>query len=257
MKITVLTLFPEMFTGILENSIVKRAIASKLVDIKLINIRDYTLDKHKRVDSEPVGGGAGLIMKCQPIIDALNANKTKNSKVYLLSPLGEQYCQKTAHIIKDSIQDLILICGHYEGVDERINKYIDGCISVGDYILTGGEIGAMAIIDSVVRLIDGAITTESTEEESFEDGCLEYPQYSEPFDYNGDKIPDILYSGNHEAIKKWRRKQSLKITREKRPDLFAKLELSKTDKKLLDELDNNEIGKWETDAITKGKKYIK
>ena len=151
----------------------------------------------------------------------------------MLSPKGETYNQKMAQELKDNVQNLVLLCGHYEGIDERVNEYIDGSISIGDYILTGGERGAMAGVDSIVRLLDGAIANKSTEEESFEDGCLEYPQYTEPYDYNGDKIPDILYSGNHEAIKKWRRKESLKITREMRPDLYEKLELSKQDKKLL------------------------
>ncbi len=257
MKITVLTLFPEMFTGVLENSIIKRAIAAGVVEIKLVNIRDYTTDKYGRVDSAPVGGGAGLIMKCQPIIDALKANTTTDSKVFMLSPKGETYSQSYAHKIKDEVKDLVLLCGHYEGIDERVNEYVDGFISIGDYILTGGEIGAMTIIDSVVRLLDGAIANESTEEESFEDGCLEYPQFTEPYEFNGKKIPDVLYSGNHEAIKKWRRKESLRITREKRPDLFEKLELSKQDKKLLKEIDDNAIGDWETSAIEKGKKFIK
>lgn len=257
MKITVLTLFPEMFTGVLENSIIKRAIAAGVVEIKLVNIRDYTTDKYGRVDSAPVGGGAGLIMKCQPIIDALKANTTTDSKVFMLSPKGDTYSQNYAHKIKDQIKDLVLLCGHYEGIDERVNEYVDGFISIGDYILTGGEIGAMAVIDSVVRLLDGAIANESTEEESFEDGCLEYPQFTEPYEFNGKKIPDVLYSGNHEAIKKWRRKESLRITREKRPDLFEKLELSKQDKKLLKEIDDNTIGDWETNAIEKGKRFIK
>ena len=257
MKITVLTLFPEMFTGVLENSIIKRAIAAGVVEIKLVNIRDYTTDKYGRVDSAPVGGGAGLIMKCQPIIDALKANTTADSKVFMLSPKGETYSQSYAHKIKDEIKDLVLLCGHYEGIDDRVNEYVDGFISIGDYILTGGEIGAMTIIDSVVRLLDGAIANESTEEESFEDGCLEYPQFTEPYEFNSKKIPDVLYSGNHEAIKKWRRKESLRITREKRPDLFEKLELSKQDKKLLKEIDDNTIGDWETNAIEKGKKFIK
>ena len=257
MKITVLTLFPEMFTGVLENSIIKRAIASGVVEIKLVNIRDYTTDKYGRVDSAPVGGGAGLIMKCQPIIDALKDNTTKDSKVFMLSPKGDTYSQSYAHKIKDEIKDLVLLCGHYEGIDERVNEYVDGFISIGDYILTGGEIGAMTIIDSVVRLLDGAIANESTEEESFEDGCLEYPQFTEPYEFNGKKIPDVLYSGNHEAIKKWRRKESLRITREKRPDLFEKIELSKQDKKLLKEIDDNTTGDWETQAIEKGKKFIK
>lgn len=257
MRITILTLFPEMFTGILENSIIKRAIAKGAVEIKLVNIRDYTTDKYGRVDSAPVGGGAGLIMKCQPIIDALKANTTDESKVFMLSPKGETYSQSFAHKIKDEIKDLVLLCGHYEGIDERVNKYVDGFISIGDYILTGGEIGAMTIVDSVVRLLDGAIANESIEEETFEDGCLEYPQFTEPYEFEGQKIPDVLYSGNHEAIKKWRRKQSLKETREKRPDLFIKLDLSKQDKKLIKELDDGIVGDWETKAIEKGKKFIK
>ena len=176
MRITILTLFPEMFNGFLDNSIVKRAISKDVVSIDVVNIRDFTKDKYGRVDSAPVGGGAGLIMKCQPIIDCINSVKTSESKVYLLSPKGEQYTQQKAHELNENIGHLVLLCGHYEGVDERINKYIDGQISIGDYILTGGEIGAMVIADSIVRLIDGAITKESTEEETFENGLLEYPQ---------------------------------------------------------------------------------
>ena len=206
MRITILTLFPEMFQGFLDNSIIKRALAKDVVSVDIVNIRDFTKDKYGRVDSAPVGGGAGLIMKCQPIIDCINSVKTKDSKVYLLSPKGETYSQAKAHYLKENVPHLILLCGHYEGVDERISKYLDGEISIGDYILTGGEIGAMAISDSIIRLIDGAITHESIEEESFENGLLEYPQYTEPVDYEGDKIPDILYSGNHTAIDKWRKK---------------------------------------------------
>ncbi len=257
MRITILTLFPEMFNGFLDNSIIKRAIAKGVVSIDIVNIRDFTLDKYGRVDSAPVGGGAGLIMKCQPIIDCIKSVKTEESKVYLLSPRGETYNQAKAHYFKENVVHLILLCGHYEGVDERINKYIDGQISIGDYILTGGEVGAMAISDSIIRLIDGAITHESTEEESFEKGLLEYPQYTEPYDFNGDKIPDILYSGNHQAIAKWRQKQSLKLTKEYRKDLFDKYELTKQDKKLLAELETNETPDWETKALEKGKKFIK
>lgn len=257
MKITVLTLFPEMFTGVLENSIIKRAIAAGVVEIKLVNIRDYTTDKYGRVDSAPVGGGAGLIMKCQPIIDALKANTTTDSKVFMLSPKGETYSQSYAHKIKDEVKDLFLLCGHYEGIDERVNDYIDEQISVGDYILTGGELGSMIIADSIIRLLDGAIANESIIEESFENGLLEYPQYTEPYDYNGKKIPDILYSGNHEAIAKWRKKQSLKLTKEYRKDLFDKYELNKQERKLLDELNSDEQPKWEKVALEKGHKFIK
>ena len=257
MKITILTLFPDMFTGFMTNSIIKRAIAANLVEIKIVNIRDYTLDKYGRVDSAPVGGGAGLIMKCQPIIDCLNANKTDASKVVMLSPRGKTYNQAKAHEFASNVKDLVLICGHYEGIDERVNDYIDEQVSIGDYILTGGELGSMVIADSIIRLLDGAIAEESTVEESFENGLLEYPQYTEPYEYDGKKVPDILYSGNHGAIAKWRKKESLRITRERRKDLFESYELTKQDKKLLEELDSNEQPAWEKAAIEKGHKFIK
>lgn len=257
MKITILTLFPEMFDGFLTNSIIKRAISKGVIEINTVNIRDFTKDKYGRVDSAPVGGGSGLIMKCQPVLDCLASVRKENSHVVLLSPRGATYNQKMAHDFKETYEDLIIICGHYEGIDERVNKYVDELISVGDYILTGGEIGAMVISDSIIRLIDGAISSESIVEESFENGLLEYPQYTEPFDYNGDKIPDLLYSGNHTAINKWRQKQSLKLTREYRKDLFDKYKLNKEDQKLLKEIDNDETPKWETDAISKGHKFIK
>ena len=257
MKISILTLFPEFFDGFLTNSIIKRAIAKEKVDIEIINIRDYTLDKYGRVDSAPVGGGAGLIMKCQPVLDCLKAIKKENSHSVLLSPRGKTYNQAKARELASSIEHLIIICGHYEGTDERINGYVDELISVGDYILTGGEIGAEIISDSIIRLLDGVIAPESIVDESFENGLLEYPQYTEPFDYNGDKISDILYSGNHAAIDKWRKKQSLKLTKEYRPDLLKGYQMNKQEKKLFDELNSNEQPKWEKDAITKGKKFIK
>ena len=254
MKITILTLFPEMFDGFLNNSIIKRAIAKKIVEIKLVNIRDYTKDKHHRVDSAPIGGGAGLIMKCQPIVDAINDSKSLDSKVIMLSPKGKTYNQALAKEYSNE-KDIILLCGHYEGIDERVNKYVDEQISIGDYVLTGGEIGAMVIADSVIRLLDGTIAKESIEEESFENNLLEYPQYTEPYDFNGDKVPDILYSGNHDAIKMWRRKLALKATQKFREDMFKKLKLSKQDKELLEE--GEEKASWELAAIEKGKKFIK
>ena len=254
MKITILTLFPEMFEGFLSNSIIKRAISKELVSFKIVNIRDYTKDKNHRVDSAPIGGGAGLIMKCQPILDSINDNKTNRSKIIMLSPRGKTYNQeKSKELSKE--EDIILLCGHYEGIDERVNKYVNEEISIGDFVLTGGELGAMVISDSIIRLLDGAIAEESIQEESFDDNLLEYPQYTEPFDFNGDKVPDILYSGNHTAINKWRRKKALQLTKEKRPDLFSKHELSKTDKKLLEE--GEEKASWELAAIEKGKKFIK
>ena len=257
MKISILTLFPEFFDGFLTNSIIKRAIAREQVTIEIVNIRDFTKDKYGRVDSAPVGGGAGLIMKCQPIVDCLNSVKQKNSHVVLLSPRGKQYNQARAREFAKSYEHIIIICGHYEGTDERINKYTDELISVGDYILTGGEIGAEIISDSIIRLLDGVIASESIVDESFENGLLEYPQYSEPFSYEGDTIPDILYSGNHQAINKWRKKESLRLTKKYRPDLLKDYKFSKEEMKLLKELETDETPKWETDAIEKGKKFIK
>lgn len=258
MKITILTLFPELYEGFAGNSIIKRAISKGVVELKFVNIRDYTKDKYGRVDTPPIGGGAGLIMKCQPVVDAIKDNKTDNSKVILMSPLGATYNQAKAHELAKENKDLVIVCGHYEGVDERINNYVDELISIGDYILTGGEIASMAIADSIIRLLDGAITEGSIIEESFENGLLEYPQYTEPYDFEGHQVPDILYSGNHEAIKKWRQKQSLKITREKRRDMFDKYPLNKTDLKLIKELDEGvEEPKWEKDAKEKGRKFMK
>ena len=256
MKIKILTLFPEMFDGFLTNSIIKRAISKGAVEIEIINIRDYTLDKYGRVDSAPVGGGAGLIMKCQPILDCLKANSNKDSYKILLSPRGEKYSQQKAHFLSQK-SEIIILCGHYEGVDERVNSHFDEMISIGDYILTGGEIASMAISDSIIRLLNGAIAEESIVEESFENGLLEYPQYTEPNVYEGEKIPDILYSGNHQAINKWRQKKSLELTRKYRPDLYEKYNLTKQDKKLINELENNEQPDWEKEAIKKGSKFIK
>lgn len=259
MKITILSLFPEMFTGILTNSIVKRAIAKDVVAIEILDIRKYTTDKHHRVDSPPVGGGAGLIMKCQPIVDALNSiqNVEKANKI-LLAPTGTIFNQDKAKQLVKSNQDIVLICGHYEGIDERIDSYIDETISLGDYILSGGEIGAMAITDAIVRLLDGAISGESIIEESFENFLLEYPQYAEPHNYEDKLIPDVLYCGNHTAIRKWRRKESLRRTRTHRPDLFAKIKLTKEDISLLKEIDEGvEDPKWLKAAIEKGHKFIK
>ncbi len=258
MKITILTLFPEMFDGFLTNSIIKRAIAKDLVEVKIVNIRDFTKDKYGRVDSAPIGGGAGLVMKCQPIVDCLKSVKSDQSHTILLSPRGKTYSQQKAHELLKNHQDIILLCGHYEGIDERVNKYVYELISIGDYILTGGELASMVISDSLIRLINGAIAEESIVEESFENGLLEYPQYTEPYDFEGQKVPDILYSGNHTAIDKWRKKQSLALTREYRPELLENYPLSKQEKKLLEELDNNiEEPTWEVEAKLKGKKFMK
>lgn len=256
MKITILTLFPSFFEGFLTNSIIKRAIAKGVVEIECVQIRDYTKDKYGRCDTPPIGGGAGLIMKCQPIIDAIKDKKTDNSHVVLFSPRGKTYNEKTAQEYA-KIDHLILLCGHYEGIDERVNPYVDELVSIGDYILTGGEVPAMAVADSVIRLLDGAINNDSLKDESFNDDLLEYPQYTEPYDYEGATVPDILYSGNHEAINKYHRKESLLLTEKYRPDLFSKIELSKQDKKLLAEAKSGITPNWEQEALEKGHKFIK
>jgi len=256
MRITILTLFPEMFEGFTTNSIMKRALGKGVAEIKVVNIRDYTKDKYGRTDTPPVGGGAGLIEKCQPIVDAIRANSTPNTHKILMSPRGATYDEKLAKKYAN-LEELLIVCGHYEGIDERVNAYVDELVSIGDYVLTGGEIPAMAIADSVIRLLDGAITAESLQDESFNDNALEYPQYTEPYDFEGQTVPDILYSGNHEAIAKWRRKESLLLTKKYRPDLFEKLSLSKRDIKLLKEAESGETPKWEKEALEKGHKFIK
>ena len=221
MKITILTLFPEFFSAITENTIIKRAISKEKVVLNIVNIRDYTKDKHRRVDSAPVGGGAGLIMKCQPIVDALRVNASKDAHKILLSPRGKTFNQKMAEQYTQ-LDELVIICGHYEGIDERVNNYVDELISTGDYVLTGGEIPSMLIVDSVVRLLDGVIRRESIIDESFENDLLEYPQYTEPRIFEGHEVPEILYSGNHEKIDEYRYKEALRITKKYRPDLLEK-----------------------------------
>lgn len=256
MKITILTLFPEMFNGFLENSIIKRAIAKDIVQIHLVNIRDYTLDKNKRVDDYPIGGGAGLIMKCQPIVDCIKANKTNLSKVIYMSPRGRSFNQNISKELSKE-QEIILLCGHYEGIDERVLEYVDDSISIGDYILTGGEIPAMVISDSIIRLLDGAIAEDSLDTESFDNDLLEYPQYTFPRIYENKEVPEILLCGNHEAIRKYRLRESLRLTRIYRPDLFEKHKLTKEEIKLLHELDiNEECPKWMKNAIKKGEKFL-
>lgn len=236
MKITILTIFPDMFHDFLNTSIISRSIQKGLVEFEIVDIRDYAPGSYRHVDDSPFGGGAGMVMKCQPVLDALEAVKTEESRSVLMSPAGQPYTQKKAHEYA-ALNHLILLCGHYEGLDERINHHMDELVSIGDYVLTGGELASMVISDSVVRLLKGAIRDESTDEESHENGLLEYPQYTKPADYKGEKVPEILLSGHHENIRKWRLKQSLKLTRERRPDLFAKHELTKEEEKLLRELD--------------------
>ena len=255
-KITILTLFPEFFTSFLDNSIIKRAVAKKAVDFKLVNIREFSKDKHHRVDDRPLGGGAGLIMKLQPLCDALNSIRTPSSHIILTSPYGYKYDQKKA-IELSKKEDIVIVCGHYEGIDYRFNKYCDELISIGDYILTGGEIAALAISDSVTRLLKGAISEESIESESFDNSLLEYPQYTYPIEYNGDKVPDILLTGDHQAVNNFRLRKQLELTKNLRPDLFNKKEFSKEELKRLKELETKEISKREKQALIKGERFIK
>lgn len=219
MKIDVLTLFPEMFTGVISSSIIKRAIDDNKIEINLHNFRDYSKDIHHKVDDTPYGGGCGMILTCQPIFDCVNDLKDDESTVILLTPDGTPYKQEIANnLVK--LKHLIIICGHYEGFDDRIRSICDMEISIGDYVLTGGEIPAMALIDSVTRLIDGVINKESYQNDSFYNGLLDYPQYTKPREYNGLKVPDVLLSGNHKEIEKYRIETALEKTRTRRCDLL-------------------------------------
>ena len=219
MKIDVLTLFPEMFTGVISSSIIKRAIDDNKIEINLHNFRDYSKDIHHKVDDTPYGGGCGMILTCQPIFDCVNDLKDDECTVILLTPDGTPYKQELANnLVK--LKHLIIICGHYEGFDDRIRSICDMEISIGDYVLTGGEIPAMVLIDSVTRLIDGVINKESYQNDSFYNGLLDYPQYTKPREYNGLKVPDVLLSGNHKEIEKYRIETALEKTRDRRCDLL-------------------------------------
>ena len=219
MKIDVLTLFPEMFTGVISSSIIKRAIDDNKIEINLHNFRDYSKDIHHKVDDTPYGGGCGMILTCQPIFDCVNDLKDDECTVILLTPDGTPYKQELANnLVK--LKHLIIICGHYEGFDDRIRSICDMEISIGDYVLTGGEIPAMVLIDSVTRLIDGVINKESYQNDSFYNGLLDYPQYTKPREYKGLKVPDVLLSGNHKEIEKYRMEAALEKTRTRRCDLL-------------------------------------
>ncbi len=218
MKFDVLTLFPEMFES-LKTSIIGKAVEKKLIDINITNIRDFSEDKHKKVDDTPYGGGAGMIMKPDVVYRAYQSVKENNAKVIYLSPQGKTLNQqKVEDLSKES--HLILLCGHYEGIDQRVlDKIVDEEISIGDYVLTGGEIPAMVLIDSVSRYVEGVLKQDSIQEESFSNGLLEYPQYTRPEIFEGEAVPEILLSGHHQNIEKWRKEKSVEITKKKRPDL--------------------------------------
>lgn len=228
MKIDILTLFPNMFDGFLTESIIKRAIKDNLVSINVINFREYSKDKHKRVDDTPYGGGAGMVLMCEPIVSAIEDIKTPESFVILTCPQGKTYNESVALDLKN-YKHLIIICGHYEGYDERIRNFVDLELSIGDFILTGGEIPAMAIVDSVVRLIDGVIAKESYLNDTFNNNLLDYPTYTRPEDFRGLKVPEVLLSGNHKRIEEYRLNEQIKKTKDKRPDLMGDNNGSKKD----------------------------
>lgn len=240
MHIDVLTLFPEMLHGVLHHSILKRAVDEGHFTYNLINFRDFSDNKHKKVDDYPYGGGAGMILTPQPIFDAVaNAKSKRNTspRVILMCPQGEPYTQQKAEQLAEE-EHLMIICGHYEGYDERIREYlVTDEISIGDYVLTGGEIGAMAVIDSVVRLLPNVLgNKQSSELDSFSTGLLEHPHYTRPADYKGMKVPNVLLEGHHAKIDEWRLKESLRRTLERRPDLLKKRHQSNEEKRLLDEI---------------------
>ncbi len=236
MKIDVLTLFPEMFNS-LNHSIIGRAIETGLISLNCVNIRDFSQDKHNRVDDYPFGGGPGMVMKPGPVFRAIESIRKENSRIIYLSPKGKVLNQAIAKELADE-EHIVLLCGHYEGIDNRIiENYITDEISIGDYVLTGGEIASMVVIDSVARLIPGVLgKDESYMDESHYNGLLEYPQYTRPREFNELKVPDILLSGNHQKIDEWRIVQSLKTTYLNRPDLLDKRELNEEEQQLLDKI---------------------
>jgi len=221
MKIDVLTLFPAMFAGPLDESIIQRARKKGLLDLKIHNLRDWTHDRHRTVDDKPFGGGPGMLLKPEPLFEAVESLRREKTKVVLLSPAGRKFSQQIARELAEQ-KDLLLVTGHYEGFDERVRETLaDGELSIGDYVLTNGALPAMVVIDAVTRLLPGVLgDDESSRDESFSQGLLEYPQYTRPAEFRGMKVPDVLVSGNHAEIEKWRRGQAKSRTKEQRPDLL-------------------------------------
>ncbi|MEG6615314.1 tRNA (guanosine(37)-N1)-methyltransferase TrmD [Peptococcaceae bacterium 1198_IL3148] len=240
MRIDILTLFPEMFAGPFDTSILKRARENKLLDINLINIRDFSQNKHHTVDDTPFGGGAGMVMQAEPIFKAMEYLEQQQGdlgRVVMMCPQGQPFSQELAKDLATA-RRLVLLCGHYEGIDERVReKLVTDEISIGDYVLTGGELPAMVVVDAVARMIPGVLgEMASAEEDSFYSGLLEHPHYTKPRNYQGMEVPEILLSGHHKNIEKWRRRQSLMRTLERRPELLDNVELTKEDKKVLQEV---------------------
>lgn len=235
MKIDILTLFPEMFESPFNESIIKRARERGLIEINTINIRDYALDRHQQVDDYPYGGGAGMVMKPDVLGRAIENVRREGSRVIYMSPAGKTLTQNKALEIS-AMKHLILLCGHYEGIDQRILNEVDEELSIGDYVLTGGELPAMVMVDAVARLVPGVLDEESPLEESFSDGLLEYPQYTRPHNFDGQEVPEVLLSGHHENIRVWRKKQSLLRTFLARPELLLTKEFTDEEKRLLTDI---------------------
>lgn len=237
MRITVLTLFKEQFDSFLNTSIISRILEKELCEVKVVDIRDYSKDKHRHVDDTPYGGGAGMLMRVDILADAIRANRNEDTYVLLTSPKAKPYEEKDAYRLLEK-EDLMIVCGHYEGVDDRISDFIDENVSIGDYVLTGGELPAMVVMDSIMRLINEGISSESLKEESYTDGLLEYPQYTRPFNFEGKEVPFVLTNGNHKEIRRFNLKGSLRETYLYRKDLLEKRDLSKEEKELLQEVIN-------------------
>lgn len=235
LNFTVITLFPAMFSSPLGHSILKKAQEKEMISVHLVDLRDYATDRHRITDDYPYGGGQGMVMKPEPLITAIEDTRRRmnNPRVILLTPQGRPFNQKEADRLAQE-KGLVLICGRYEGIDERVKDFVDDELSIGDYTISGGELAAMVVIDTVARLIPGVLgNLRSPQEESFSDGLLEYPQYTRPEEFRGMKVPEVLLSGDHDRIKRWRRDMSLKQTRERRPDLFSKTQLTPEERKLL------------------------
>lgn len=233
MKISVLTMFPQFFESFMEMSLTKRSIEKGKAEIEIVDIREFAGGSFRHIDDSPYGGGKGMIIRYAPVLKALESVRKENSLSFLMSPKGEVLTQKKARELS-SKEHIILVCGHYEGIDARIEKHIDEQLSIGDYVLSGGESAALIVMDSIIRLLDGVLREGSAETETHENGLLEYPQYTRPSDYNGDRVPAVLLSGNQKKIDEWRLTQSLMLTKKYRPDMFEKYSLSKEEKKLLE-----------------------
>lgn len=240
MKITILTLFTEMYDGFLNISIIKRIIDRGIAEVKVVDIRDYSLDKHRHVDDTPYGGGAGMLMKVDVLDRAITSNSSSKSHILLTSPKAKPLTQNDL-IRFSKMEDIVIVCGHYEGIDYRAEQMCDERVSIGDYVLTGGELASMVLTDGILRLLDDSISCDSLKEESYSNGLLEYPQYTRPFDYLGNKVPEVLANGNHKDIARYNLKQSLKETIIYRPDLLKNRKFSSLELELLEELKNELI----------------